>query len=193
MGRQKIIGVILGSIREGRVNDRVARWVTGQLERHGFATRLIDPADPGLLPVQIGDKAAIGSLHQRMQGLDGFVIVTPEYNHAEPGPLKTLIDSSGPGWFARPVGLISYGGMSGGLRAIEALRIILAELHTVTLRDTVSFVSPWRRIDEAGRIADPEDAAAVEAAMAVFAHRLDWWADALAVAREGRPYDPEEG
>jgi len=49
MGRQKIIGVILGSIREGRVNDRVARWVTGQLERHGFATRLIDPADPGLL------------------------------------------------------------------------------------------------------------------------------------------------
>ena len=80
-----------------------------------------------------------------------------------------------------------------GFRPKEALRIILAELHTVTLRDTVSFVSPWRRIDEAGRIADPEDAAAVEAAMAVFAHRLDWWADALAVAREGRPYDPEEG
>lgn len=127
-----------------------------------------------------------------MAGLDGFVIVTPEYNHAEPGHLKTLIDSVTAEWWARPVGLIGYGGISGGLRAIEALRIILAELHTVTLRDTVSFASPWRRFDEAGRIADPEDAATATAAMAVFAHRLDWWVEALANAREARPYHPED-
>lgn len=192
MAQQKCIGVMLGSIRDGRVNDRVALWVTGQLERHGFATRLIDPADPALLPVQLGDGAAIDLLRQRMTGLDGFVIVTPEYNHAEPGHLKTLIDSVTAEWFARPVGLISYGGISGGLRAIEALRIILAELHTVTLRDTVSFNSPWRRFDEAGRIIDPDEAATAEAAMAVFAHRLAWWADALADAREARPYHPED-
>lgn len=192
MAQQKCIGVMLGSIRDGRVNDRVALWVTGQLERHGFATRLIDPADPALLPVQLGDGAAIDLLRQRMTGLDGFVIVTPEYNHAEPGHLKTLIDSVTAEWFARPVGLISYGGISGGLRAIEALRIILAELHTVTLRDTVSFNSPWRRFDEAGRIIDPDEAATAEAAMAVFAHRLAWWADALADARAARPYHPED-
>lgn len=192
MAGQKCIGVILGSIREGRVNDRVAFWVIGQLERHGFATRLIDPADPDLLPVQMGDAAAIDRLRLRMAELDGFVIVTPEYNHAEPGHLKTLIDSVTAEWFARPVGLISYGGLSGGLRAIEALRIILSELHTVALRDTVSFNSPWRRFDTEGRITDPTEAEAAEAAMAVFAHRLAWWADALADARVARPYHPED-
>lgn len=185
------IVVILGSIREGRINDRVAAWVARQLAAHGFAPELLDPADPALLPVQIGDQAAIARLQQRMAGADGFVIVTPEYNHAEPGSLKTLIDSVTAEWWARPVGLIGYGGISGGLRAIEALRVILAELHTVTIRDTLSFASPWRRFDEEGRMIDPEDAATVEAAMAVFAHRLRWWADALADAREARPYHHE--
>lgn len=192
MAERKCIGVILGSIREGRINDRVAFWVIRQLEHHGFATRTIDPADPGLLPVQTGDPAAIQRLRDRMADLDGFVIVTPEYNHAEPGPLKTLIDSVTTEWWARPVGLIGYGGISGGLRALEALRIILAELHTVALRDTVSFTSPWRKFDELGHITDANDAAAAEAAMAVFAHRLDWWADALAHARHAKPYDPRD-
>lgn len=187
------IVVILGSIREGRINDRVAAWVAGQLRLHGFAPEILDPADPVLLPLQIGDQAAIARLRERMHGADGFVIVTPEYNHAEPGHLKTLIDSVTSEWWARPVGLIGYGGISGGLRAIEALRIILAELHTVTIRDTLSFASPWRRFDEEGRITDPDDRAAAEAAMAVFAHRLRWWADALADARGARPYDREDG
>ena len=192
MAERKCIGVILGSIREGRINDRVAFWVIRQLEGHGFATRTIDPADPDLMPVQMGDAAAIKTLRQRMADLDGFVIVTPEYNHAEPGHLKTLIDNVPAEWWARPVGLIGYGGISGGLRALEALRIILAELHTVALRDTVSFTSPWRKFDELGHITDANDAAAAEAAMAVFAHRLDWWADALAHARHAKPYDPRD-
>lgn len=182
------IVVILGSIREGRVNDRVAIWVTSQLKLHGFAPEILDPADPELLPVQIGNAEAIGRLRARMAEADGFVIVTPEYNHAEPGHLKTLIDAVIEEWHTRPVGLISYGGISGGLRAVEALRVILAELHTVTLRDTVSFTSPWRRFDELGRIADPEAAAAAEAAMATFSNRLRWWVDALAAARTARPF-----
>ncbi|RNF34947.1 NADPH-dependent FMN reductase [Paracoccus methylarcula] len=186
------IVVILGSIREGRINDRIAAWTVGQLKAHGFAPEIVDPADPELLPVQTGDKQAVQRLKQRMGDADGFVIVTPEYNHAAPGPLKTLIDAVNAEWRARPVGLVSYGGISGGLRATESLRIVLAELHSVTLRDTVSFASPWRRFDEAGRITDPEAAEAAEAAMAVFAHRLRWWADALADARAARAYDPED-
>lgn len=186
------IVVILGSIREGRINDRVAAWVCAQLSVHGFAPEILDPADPELLPAQIGDAKAIDALRKRMDGADGFVIVTPEYNHAEPGHLKTLIDAVTAEWWARPVGLVGYGGISGGLRAIEALRVILAELHTVTIRDTLSFASPWRRFDELGRILDSEDAAAAEAAMAVFAHRLRWWTDTLADARLARPYDRPE-
>ena len=56
----------------------------------------------------------------------------------------------------------------------------------------VSFTSPWRKFDELGHITDANDAAAAEAAMAVFAHRLDWWADALAHARHAKPYDPRD-
>lgn len=183
------IVVILGSIREGRINDRIAAWVTARLSENGFAPEILDPADPELLPVQTGNAQAIARLRARMAGADGFVIVTPEYNHAEPGHLKTLIDSVILEWHGRPVGLIGYGGISGGLRAIEALRIILAELHTVTLRDTVSFASPWRYFDEEGRITDPKIAAPAEDAMADFCHRLRWWAQSLAEARQARPYE----
>ena len=190
MAEGRRIGVILGSIREGRINDRVAIWVISQMQQYGFDIRVIDPADPELLPVQIGDATGVEKLRQRMSGLDGFVIVTPEYNHAEPGSLKTLIDSVTSEWWSRPVGIISYGGISGGLRATEALRVVFGELHTVVLRDTVSFTAPWRRMDEQGRILDTNEAATTEAAMAIFAHRLAWWVDALADARDARPYTP---
>lgn len=192
MAENNRIAVIMGSIREERINDRVAAWVVGQLKAHGFAPEIVDPADPELLPVLTGDGRAVARLEERLRGMDGFVIVTPEFNHAAPGPLKTLIDSVKAPWQARPVGLVSYGGISGGLRAAESLRIVFAELHSVTLRDTVSFASPWRRFDEAGRITDPAQAEAAEAAMAVFAHRLRWWADVLADGRARRSYDPED-
>ncbi|MDP0927597.1 NAD(P)H-dependent oxidoreductase [Paracoccus onubensis] len=191
MAQGNRIVVVLGSIREGRMNDRVAAWVSGQLRMHGFLPDLLDPADPEILPVQTGDKPAIEYLRQRMGNADGFVIVTPEYNHSAPGPLKTLIDSVKDGWIARPVGLISYGGISGGLRAIEALRPVLSELHAVTLRDTVSFAAPWNRFDETGRITEPADAKAAETAMTVFSRRLHWWANALNDARTARPFDQE--
>ena len=190
MAKGKRVGVILGSIRKGRVNDRVAAWTIAQLQAHGFVVEVIDPADPDLLPIQIHDAAAIARLRDRMAGLDGYVIVTPEYNHAEPGWLKTLIDSVTSEWWTRPVGIVSYGGVSGGLRATESLRVIFGELHAVVLRDTISFYSPWRKMDEQGNILDPVEAQAAETAMAIFAHRLGWWADALTDARVARPYTP---
>lgn len=189
MAQGNRIVVILGSIREGRMNDRVAAWVTKELEAHGFLPELLDPVDPEILPVQTGSKNAIEQLRQRMANADGFVIVTPEFNHSAPGPLKTLIDSVKEEWQVRPVGLISYGGISGGLRAIEALRLVLAELHAVTLRDTVSFVAPWNTFDAAGRLKSPEDASKAEAAMSVFTQRLHWWSDALNTARATRPFE----
>ncbi len=69
-----------------------------------------------------------------------FVVVTPEYNHSFPGPLKAAIDRHVTPWQAKPVGFVSYGGISGGLRAVEHLRQVFAELHAVTVRETVSFI-----------------------------------------------------
>ena len=81
----------------------------------------------------------------RLAAADAFVVVTPEYNHSYPAPVKTLIDWHFTEWQAKPVGFVSYGGMSGGLRAVEHLRGVFAELHAVTVRDTVSFHGAWDR------------------------------------------------
>lgn len=183
------IAVIQGSIRDGRMNDRVTKWVLAQLTLQGFDLSVIDPRDPALLPLQTDDRQAVGHLQSLLAPAQGFVIVTPEYNHSLPGPLKTLIDATQAEWQAKPVGFVSYGGISGGLRAVEALRPVFAELHTVTLRDTVSFAAPWNRFDQNGLLIDPEDHATAEAAMSRFGHQLRWWSEALATARAARPYE----
>lgn len=185
------ISIIMGSIREGRINPRIAAWTAGQLETHGFAPDLVDPADPALLPLQTGEPAAAAHLRQRLAGADGIVIVTPEFNHSFPGALKSLLDACKTELHACPVGLISYGGISGGLRATEALRVVLAELHAVTIRDTISFAAPWGKFAEDGQIPDPDQAHKAVTAMETFAHRLHWWAQSLTEARTARPYLPE--
>lgn len=183
------IAVIQGSIREGRMNDRVTKWVLAQLTLQGFDLSVIDPRDPSLLPLQVGEARAVDHLRALLAPAHGFVIVTPEYNHAAPGPLKTLIDSIKAEWQARPDGFVSYGGISGGLRAVEALRPVFAELHVTTLRETVSFAAPWNRFDENGFLIDPEDHATAEAAMSRLGQQLRWWSEALATARAARPYE----
>src|SRR6185369_6041664 len=165
---QKIrLGLIYGSTREGRFCDTVAQWVTAQIvSDERFSVEIVDPARmDGEKPL----KAQIGEA-------DAFVLVTPEYNHGYPAPLKALIDSVGVEWHAKPVAFVSYGGISGGLRAVEQLRQVFAELHAVTVRDTVSFASAWEQFDATGGIVAPDRPRRSTATML---WRLYWWAVAL--------------
>ena len=123
-------------------------------------------------------------LARRIGEADGFIVVTPEYNHSFAAPLKALIDGASREWHAKPVAFVSYGGVSGGLRAVEHLRGVFAELHAVGLRDTVSFANAWAQFEE-GRLRDPDLA---EAAMATQLVRLGWWAKALRDARLAPDY-----
>ena len=116
---------------------------------------------------------------------DAFVVITPEYNHGYPGPLKTAIDSVGSEWHAKPVGFICYGGRSGGLRAVEQLRGVFAELHTVTVRETVSFHGASAQFDQDGV---PRQAEAVNTAAGILLDQLAWWACTLREARLVHPY-----
>ncbi len=108
-------------------------------------------------------------------------------NYRYPAPLKSLIDSVGAEWQAKPVAFVSYGGVSGGLRAVEQLRLVFAELHTVTIRDAVSFAGAWEQFDEAGWLVQPERA---RRSMTTLLSRLHWWAVALRNARAALPYAP---
>lgn len=169
------VGLIYGSTRQGRFCDKVARWAAEQIVATGaFQVDPIDPAADHTTP-----------LAERVAEADAFVVVTPEYNHGYPAPLKSLIDSVGAEWHAKPVAFVSYGGISGGLRAVEQLRLVFAELHAVTIRDSVSFAGPWELFDGDGILRDPERA---ERSMAVMLRRLQWWAVALRNARAATPY-----
>jgi NAD(P)H-dependent FMN reductase len=181
------VALIYGSTREGRLCDTVADWAGAQIaSRSEFAPDVIDPAALAL-PAR-HERAASGdltALRERIEQADAFVIVTPEYNHGYPAALKAVIDLTSFGWQAKPVAFVSYGGMSGGLRAVEQLRLVLAELHAVAVRDGVSFHLAWDQFDQAGQ---PRDPACCGAAASTMLDRLAWWALALRDARMRRPY-----
>lgn len=179
------LALVYGSARQGRFCDVVANWAREQIaRREAFALDLIDPAD-GALTAARSDAAALAALKGRIGQAEAFLIVTPEYNHGYPGVLKLLIDSVYNEWQAKPVAFISYGGVSGGLRAVEQLRLVFAELHAVTLRDGVSFANAWTLFDGDGALKEPSSA---NAAMSLLLSRLGWWANALREARAASAY-----
>lgn len=185
---QKIrLALIMGSNREGRLSDTVTRWVVKQIARRSeFLVDVIDPLELSLPPrIERDDSAPVLAFRERIQEADAFIVVTPEYNHGYPAPLKAMIDHADEEWYAKPVAFVSYGGISGGLRAVEQLRLVFAELHAVAIRDTVSFHFAWNQFDADG---EPVQREAAEAAMTTLLDRLAWWADALTRAREATPY-----
>ncbi|MFF2085082.1 NADPH-dependent FMN reductase [Nocardia sp. NPDC058176] len=182
------VAVVVGSTREGRFGPTVADWFVRQAELRD--AMVVDVVDTGQveLPHAFGaatEHPSVADATEKLARADAFVVVTPEYNHSYPGSLKNLIDIHHSEWQAKPVGFVSYGGISGGLRAVEHLRPVFAELHAVTVRDSVAFPNPWGRFDADGALSAPDEA---EAAAAVMLDQLSWWGEALRTARAIRPY-----
>jgi NAD(P)H-dependent FMN reductase len=189
------LAVILASVRQRRFGPVVANWFSSEARRHGeFDVTLIDLAEAPLPPVLGPEPPAIATndarpaemalLTQQLESADAFVIVTPEYNRSYPASIKTLIDWHFTEWRTKPVGFVSYGGPAGGLRAVEHLRLVLAELHAVTMRHTVSFTKYWELFDDKGEPNKPET---LEESAALL-KELAWWARVLRDARISRPY-----
>lgn len=187
MERRIRVAMIMGSDREGRFCDTVARWVAQKIEeRPEYTLDIIDPLEVGL-PNRLlqAQPQVVRDYRERIAKADAFVVVVPEYNHGYPAAIKNLIDHADEEWYAKPVAFVSYGGISGGLRAVEQLRLVFAELHAVTIRDTVSFHLARQRFDERGEPVDPVGAGN---AMNILLDRLAWWAETLARGRERLPY-----
>ncbi|MGW2515765.1 NADPH-dependent FMN reductase [Streptomyces sp. NPDC001617] len=183
------VTLILGSNRHGRFGPVVAEWLLGRMrDRDDLVTEVVDVADlalPTTLEPTPEAKAVLSAVTPKLAGADAFVVLTPEYNHSYPAGLKNLIDWHFTEWQAKPVALASYGGLSGGLRAVEHLRQVFAELHAVTVRDTVSFHNAGAAFD-GGRLKDPVGA---EVAAKRMLDQLMWWGRGLREAREARPYE----
>ena len=136
------IGIILGSTRPNRLSEQVASWVYENATQRGDAEfELIDLRD---FPLPHLDEPLPPSLGQyqgdhtkdwaaKIASFDGFVIVTPEYNHGTSGVLKNAIDYLYAEWNNKAVGFVSYGSV-GGARAVEHLRLVAGEVQMADVR-----------------------------------------------------------
>lgn len=187
------LAVIVGSTRNGRFGPTVAAWfVSHARKRADLNVDLIDLAEARLPDVLTDQDERLPdevlALAPRLAAADAFVVVTPEYNQSFPAPLKTAIDWYYEEWNAKPVALVSYGRESGGLHAAAALRQVFAELHAVTIRDTVSLPRYWELFAADGSW--PKATAECNTTVKSTLDHLSWWALALREARAKRPYTP---
>jgi NAD(P)H-dependent FMN reductase len=140
------IGIILGSTRPNRNGEQVARWVYDNASLRSDAEfELVDLRDYPLphldepLPPSMGQYQNDHTRQwaEKIASFDGFVIVTPEYNHSTSGVLKNAIDYLFAEWNNKAVGFVSYGAV-GGARAAEHLRLVAGELQMADVRQQVT-------------------------------------------------------
>ncbi len=138
------IGIIIGSVREGRNGEAVARWVHERASsREGVDYQLIDlksfdvpvftSATNPMLAGKKYESDAVTAWSDAIDGCDAFIFVTPEYNHGVPGGLKNAVDSLGPEWVGKAIAFVGYGA-DGGVRSVEQWRQIIGNFSMVDVR-----------------------------------------------------------
>lgn len=177
------IAIVVGSTRPGRTAKSVAEWVLGQAaNRKDSVYEILDIADYGLPLLDEPAPASDGEYTQAhtkawasaVAPFDGFVFVTPEYNHGTSAALKNALDFLYEEWNNKAAAFVSYG-HAGGTRAVEHLRLVMAELQIADVRAQVTLV----------REVDFESSGALRPAahQAAAAHKLFdqvvLWAEAL--------------
>jgi NAD(P)H-dependent FMN reductase len=140
------VAIVTGSTRPGRNNEAVANWVYSLArERKDAEFELVDIANYKLplldeaMPPVFGQYAHehTKAWSERIASFDAYVFVTPEYNHSTSAALKNAIDYLYREWNNKVAAFVSYGGYAGGARAIEHLRLIMAEVMVATVRASV--------------------------------------------------------
>lgn len=140
------IATIIGSTRPGRVGEAVAQWVHNLAkDRTDAQFELVDIKDFDLplldepVPPSQGkySKEHTKTWASKIASFDGYVFVTPEYNHGTSGALKNAIDFVYTEWNNKAAGFVGYGS-AGGVRAVEHLRLVMAEVQVATVRNQVA-------------------------------------------------------
>ncbi|WP_434318431.1 NADPH-dependent FMN reductase [Leifsonia sp. P73] len=189
------IAIIIGSTRPGRNGESVARWVLEHAEkRDGAEYELVDLAEWNLPHLDEPMPAAMGQYANdhtkawaaKIAEFDGYLFVTPEYNHSTSGVLKNAIDFVGAEWFNKAAGFVSYG-VFGGARAVEHLRLVLSQLQVATVS---AFVGLSLQHDFENWSLNPT--AAQEAGLTPLFDQLESWSGALATVRAESDADVSE-
>jgi NAD(P)H-dependent FMN reductase len=149
--------VILGSTRPVRVGAPVCDWFVDRAKDHGgfdidvvdlaeLALPLLDePKHPRFRDYQHDHTKAWSA---RVDTADAFVLITPEYNHGYSAPLKNALDYLSQEWAYKPVGFVSYGGVSAGTRAMQQLKQVVAALRMTAVMDAVNIPFVANMLDD---------------------------------------------
>jgi NAD(P)H-dependent FMN reductase len=189
-----VVAVLLGSVRTGRLGERVAKWVMAELTKRGHEAVLVDPLaidlpliDQMWKEIREDNSPETSEMRRKLKPLaelyeraDGFAIVSAEYNHAAPPALLNLIDYFLEEYFYKPSAIVSYSASPfGGVRAAEQLRGSLAE----TGMGSIPTIQP---VPSAGD-ALSEDGVALTQALAeksgAFFDEFEWYMRALKAER----------
>lgn len=184
------LNIIVGSTRPGRVGPTVAQWLAEFATAHGkFEVELVDLAE---FKLPLLDEAAHPMLQQyqneptrewsaSVASADGFVFVTPEYDYFPPASLVNAVQVLLKEWVYKPAGVLSYGGISGGLRATQGLRQLLGNVNVHALPQTVPVPMVSQFIGEDG-VFRPNDPMVV--GTRTMLDELHKWAVALKTIRQ---------
>jgi NAD(P)H-dependent FMN reductase len=179
------IQVIVGSVREGCASAPVARWVQAGASGH-IDAELVDLADWPLPMFALATPPAMGDYKDPLQKrwaakigeADGYVLVSPEYNHGTSAVLKNALDYLYAEWNRKPVAFVSFGN-TGGARAVEQLRGIAVELRMAPLGEAVHLFGLGEKLKDNRFEAEARD----KKQLVKMFESLVWWGDALRTAR----------
>lgn len=155
------LNVIVASTRPGRVGLPVAQWFVDLAEKHGgFDVELVDLAEVDLPMLDEPHHPRLGRYeHQHTKdwsgsvaSADAFVFVTPEYNHGISAPLKNALDFLHNEWQYKPVGFVSYGGVSAGTRAVQMTKQVVAALKMTAIAEGVAIPFVTQFLDDDGSV-----------------------------------------
>lgn len=182
------LGVLLVSVREGRTGAAIADWFVERARQHGgFDVELIDLAlvdlpllrEPNHPRLQNYTEPKTIAWSRTVSALDAFVFVSPEYNFSTPPSLVNALDHLYVEWGYKAAGLVTYGGISGGLRAAQMTRLMLTTFKMVPIVEAVTIPYVSRLVSDGRFTADESHAKAAN----VMLDELRRWTDALAVLR----------
>lgn len=181
------IQIIIGSTREKRRSESVANWIYDLArEIEGIEFEIVDLRDyplpfyqePGSPRMLKDDIPVAKKWREKIQEADGYLIVSPEYNHGYSAVLKNALDYTYSSWNNKAVGFVSYGTV-GGARAVEQLRLVAIELQMAPIQQSINLMKAHSLFDENGKmIDDSHDKIAHN-----FLEQLIWWTNALKEAR----------
>ncbi|MEA2824693.1 MAG: hypothetical protein QOF03_1175 [Alphaproteobacteria bacterium] len=185
------IGIVIGSTRPSRFGEKPAAWIYDiAKKRTDLDFELIDLRDYKLPLFDEPISPAWGPLKNeealrwqaKLASLDGFILVTPEYNHGMSAVLKNALDYAYKEFVRKPVAFVGYGGV-GGARAVEQLRLVTAELQMVSLRHAVHIGGmDFLGLFQQGKSFDDFPHLAKSAGPML--DEISWWASVLKPARE---------